>query len=171
MDRVDGSHGWKINGGNSAGDNNTKQTAQKMAAGWVTALKTPRAANVFSPSPTSNKIMPEGVIQNRKSELPIQNLKNQEFTSKIQIEDSEAEKIKSHETAPDNSKKAATEAEDILQKDASAAIIKRLPLPQEFLTHPDFLSFFPSPFFVLAALIGFLGALALLFSKNLFPPR
>jgi len=40
MDRVDGSDNWSI-----GGDNTTKDTAQKIDSGWVTAKPTPKAQN------------------------------------------------------------------------------------------------------------------------------
>ena len=42
IDRVDGSDYWESIGG----DNNTKQTAQRTAAGWITATSTPKATNI-----------------------------------------------------------------------------------------------------------------------------
>ncbi|OIO31227.1 hypothetical protein AUJ77_00250 [Candidatus Nomurabacteria bacterium CG1_02_43_90] len=61
VDRVDGSNGWNI-GGNIAGDNTTKETAQRGANGWYTSAPTPRALNggaqnnivTNSPSVTDN---------------------------------------------------------------------------------------------------------------------
>ena len=61
VDRVDGSNAWNI-GGNIAGDNATKETAQRGANGWYTSAPTPRALNggaqnnivTNSPSVTDN---------------------------------------------------------------------------------------------------------------------
>ncbi len=44
VDRVDGSNAWNI-GGSIAGDNATKETAQRGANGWYTSAPTPRALN------------------------------------------------------------------------------------------------------------------------------
>lgn len=49
VDRVDGSKEWKI-AGVQAGDNATKETAQKGQDGWFTGMPTPRAANA-QPAP------------------------------------------------------------------------------------------------------------------------
>lgn len=46
IDRVDGSDNWKIGGGDTKGNNTTKETAQLSAFGWITATSTPRAKNV-----------------------------------------------------------------------------------------------------------------------------
>lgn len=59
VDRVDGSNGWKINGSSeSIGNNETKETAQRAASGWITASFTPRAENstaaVSSSLPTAS---------------------------------------------------------------------------------------------------------------------
>ncbi len=60
IDRIDGSNVWKINGGSEvAGNNTTKETAQRSASGWITASPTPRAPNAgvpasSSPSPPSS---------------------------------------------------------------------------------------------------------------------
>lgn len=45
VDRVDGSQAWNI-GGVVAGNNATKETAQRGMTGWVTGAPTPRAINV-----------------------------------------------------------------------------------------------------------------------------
>ncbi len=46
IDQVDGSNGWKINGSSETiGSNDTKETAQRMAGGWITAQATPKAQN------------------------------------------------------------------------------------------------------------------------------
>ena len=44
-DRVDGGDGWKIGTSVPAGNNDTKETAQRLAAHWVSAASTPRAEN------------------------------------------------------------------------------------------------------------------------------
>src|SRR3989338_6132886 len=60
IDQIDGSNEWKINGASEIiGNNNTKETAQKMGSGWITALATPRAQNsvnatVQAPSAITN---------------------------------------------------------------------------------------------------------------------
>lgn len=52
VDRVVGSDGWKI-GGEQAGNNTTKETAQRGDSVWGTAVPTPRAVNAgISSSPT-----------------------------------------------------------------------------------------------------------------------
>lgn len=53
IDRVDGSSGWTI-----GGNNETKETLQKTASGWTTALGTPKASNGYEtsasqPTPTA----------------------------------------------------------------------------------------------------------------------
>lgn len=45
-DRVNGSDGWKIGGGETKGNKTTKETAQRSGTLWLTATPTPRAANV-----------------------------------------------------------------------------------------------------------------------------
>ena len=45
IDTVDGSDNWKIGGGDIMGNNTTKETAQRISSGWITATATPRAAN------------------------------------------------------------------------------------------------------------------------------
>ena len=52
VDRVDGSDNWKVSGGDPKGNNDTKETAQRVGTGWITASPTPRAIN-FSVSPTA----------------------------------------------------------------------------------------------------------------------
>ena len=47
-DRVDGSDGWKIGGGEVKGNKSTKETASRIGNVWVTATPTPRATNVAS---------------------------------------------------------------------------------------------------------------------------
>src|SRR3989344_2323315 len=60
IDQIDGSNEWKINGASEIiGNNNTKETDQKMGSGWITALATPRAQNsvnatVQAPSAITN---------------------------------------------------------------------------------------------------------------------
>lgn len=44
IDRADGSGDWQI-----GGNNNTKETLQRTAAGWITATATPRLANAGQP--------------------------------------------------------------------------------------------------------------------------
>ncbi len=51
VDRVDGSSGWKISGDAVAGNNTTKETAQRTSAGWITAAATPRTANAVAGTP------------------------------------------------------------------------------------------------------------------------
>lgn len=46
IDSVDALSGWP------AGDNLTKETMQKVSAGWITAAGTPRAENIRAPSPS-----------------------------------------------------------------------------------------------------------------------
>lgn len=45
QDRVNGSDGWKIGGGEVKGNKTTKETAQKGTAGWFTGAPTPRVVN------------------------------------------------------------------------------------------------------------------------------
>ncbi|MEK7121754.1 MAG: lamin tail domain-containing protein, partial [Patescibacteria group bacterium] len=61
INQVDGSNGWKINGNDVIiGNNDTKETAQKMAGGWITATSTPKAQNsanvVQNPSAVTNLV-------------------------------------------------------------------------------------------------------------------
>ena len=50
IDRVDGSDGWKIGGGEIKGNNTTKETAGRSGNAWITATSTPRASNVSAPA-------------------------------------------------------------------------------------------------------------------------
>ncbi len=50
VDKVDGSDGWKITGSTVAGNNETKETAQRSLSGWVTAPGTPRLLNATAAS-------------------------------------------------------------------------------------------------------------------------
>ena len=49
VDRVDGSQEWNI-GGIVAGNNSTKETAQRGASGWFTGMPTPRLTNIGTAS-------------------------------------------------------------------------------------------------------------------------
>ncbi len=46
VDIVDGSDNWKLNGVDTIGDNDTKETAQRDGSLWITAMPTPGAQNV-----------------------------------------------------------------------------------------------------------------------------
>ncbi len=45
IDTVDGSDNWRIGGGDIIGNNTTKETAQRISSGWITATATPKAVN------------------------------------------------------------------------------------------------------------------------------
>ncbi len=49
MDRVDGNDNWKIGDGEIIGNNTTKETAQRISSGWITATATPKAVNYILP--------------------------------------------------------------------------------------------------------------------------
>ncbi len=50
IDRVNGNDNWRI-GGKTAGNNTTKETAQRAGALWITATATPRAVNATPRAP------------------------------------------------------------------------------------------------------------------------
>ncbi|MCK9344966.1 MAG: lamin tail domain-containing protein [Candidatus Pacebacteria bacterium] len=75
VDRVDGSQGWLI-GGNQAGDNTTKDTAQKGLSAWMTGTPTPRGANVGASSQTQTTVTtqetPQVVAASQSSAFPVE---------------------------------------------------------------------------------------------------
>lgn len=78
VDRVDGSQEWKI-GGVLAGDNTTKETAQRGASGWFTGNPTPRAVNgqpaeVATPSnpANTNTTLASAVLPTNNSSFPVE---------------------------------------------------------------------------------------------------
>lgn len=79
VDRVDGSQEWKI-GGVQAGDNITKETAQKGQNGWFTSAATSRAANIQTAGTQS-----EPVVTNDAPIVPPLPTKNSTFPVEPQI--------------------------------------------------------------------------------------
>lgn len=61
IDRVDGSDNWKIGGGDTKGNNTTKETAQLSSSSWVTASPTPRAKNSGVTDEVSTPASPENI--------------------------------------------------------------------------------------------------------------
>ncbi|HEY4474793.1 MAG TPA: lamin tail domain-containing protein [Candidatus Paceibacterota bacterium] len=61
INQVDGSNNWEINSdGVQIGNNDTKETAQKMVGGWITAISTPKAENQLSTT-TFSVVSPQAV--------------------------------------------------------------------------------------------------------------
>ena len=62
INQIDGSNQWKINGNDEIiGNNDTKETAQRMQSGWITAQPTPKSQNsanavVQNPSAVTNLV-------------------------------------------------------------------------------------------------------------------
>lgn len=54
IDTVDGTENWQ----NIGGDNETKDTAQRISGGWITALPTPKSANINSASSKNENSKP-----------------------------------------------------------------------------------------------------------------
>ena len=77
VDRVDGSNAWNI-GGNIAGDNVTKETAQRGANGWYTSAPTPRAPNggarnsiPSKSSPNTDSPIPQASPSSMSASFPV----------------------------------------------------------------------------------------------------
>src|SRR3989338_8240858 len=61
INQVDGSNNWEINSdGVQIGNNDTKETAQKIVGGWITAISTPKAENQLSTT-TFSVVSPQAV--------------------------------------------------------------------------------------------------------------
>ncbi|MBI5045918.1 MAG: lamin tail domain-containing protein [Candidatus Niyogibacteria bacterium] len=78
-DRADGSGGWSALGGN----NETKETAQRMASGWVTGAPTPKAANyAVAPETSSAPVQPNNVSASASASVDARNF-TPKFNAKI----------------------------------------------------------------------------------------
>ncbi|MDD5152966.1 MAG: lamin tail domain-containing protein [Candidatus Pacebacteria bacterium] len=65
MDRVNGNDNWKIQGGETVGNNTTKETAQRTNSGWITGAPTPRAQNIGGTTQAPQLSLPAGTASSQ----------------------------------------------------------------------------------------------------------